>query len=86
VLWGGPVVLRWTIVSLAIVALVIGSGRAMGWAVVGGLICSAVGIWSGGRRSPVGRIDLILTTLMVGTTIGAVLGTLWGKGRDRRSS
>lgn len=59
VVWGGPAWLRWAIVALATVGVVIGSGRAMGWAAVGGLIWSGLGLWSGAGRErikPVYRV------------------------------
>jgi hypothetical protein len=80
-LWDGPAWLRWAIVGLATTAVLISSGRAIGFAVLGGLIWSAVGAWSGSGRDLVGRTDVILTGLMVGTAVGAVGGTLWMAGR-----
>jgi hypothetical protein len=43
--------------------VLIGSGRARGCALLGGLIWSVVGAWIGIARDPVGRIDLTLTRL-----------------------
>jgi len=76
VLWGGPDWLRWTIVGLATVAVLIGSGRAMVYAALGGLIWGALVAWIGIDRGTVARTDLVLTALMVGTTLGALGGTL----------
>jgi hypothetical protein len=84
VLWGGPTWLRWAIVGLATGVMAMGSGRAIGWAAVGGLIWSGLGLWSGVGRDPIQRVDLMLTGLMVGTTVGAVGGTLWHSWRERR--
>lgn len=85
VLWGGPAWLRWAIVALATGVVVLGSGRAMGWAALGGVIWSGLGLWGGAGHDPIQRVDLILTGLMVGTTVGAVGGTLWHSWRERRS-
>lgn len=78
VLWGGPPLVRWILVGLAVGALVIGSGRAWPWAVLGGLLCSLLGIWGGAGQPLVHRIDHVLTTLMVGATVGAVAGHIIG--------
>ncbi len=74
-LWGGPAWLRWTIVGLATGGVLIVSGRALVYAALGGLI------WAGLDQDPVARTDLALIALMVGTTLGAVGGTLWTAGR-----
>jgi hypothetical protein len=84
VLWGGPTWLRWAVVALATAVVAMGSGRAMGWAALGGLVWSGLGLWSGAGRSPIQRVDLVLTGLMVGTTLGAVGGTVWHSWRERR--
>lgn len=84
VLWGGPAWLRWVIVGAAIATLMIGSGRAVGWATLGGLIWIMLGVWRGGNRELADRIDMVLTDLMVGTTVGAVWGTLWSWRRGRK--
>jgi hypothetical protein len=85
VLWGGPAWLWWAVVALATVVVALGSGRALGWAALGGLIWSGLGLWSGAGYHPIERVDLILTGLMVGTTVGAVGGTLWRSWREQRS-
>jgi hypothetical protein len=84
VLWGGPAWLRWVIVGTAIAALVIGSGRAVVWTVLAGLIGIGLGMWRGHDRGLSERLDTILTDLMVGATVGAVLGTLWGWGTGQK--
>jgi hypothetical protein len=75
-LWGGPDWLRWTIVGLAIVTVIAGSGRAIGCAALGGLLWGAVAMAISANREPTDKIDLILTALLVGVTIGAVGGTI----------
>lgn len=88
VLWGGPAWLRWGIVGTAIAALVIGSGRAVVWTVLVGLIWVGLGMWRGYDRGLSERLDTILVDLMVGATVGAVLGTLWGwwRGREKHEA
>ncbi len=80
VLWGGPAGLRWAIVGLAVATVLLGSGRALGCAALGGLAWGALGAWAGANRDLVGRIDLIFTALLVGATLGALVGTLWRVG------
>jgi hypothetical protein len=75
-LWRGPTWLRWSVVGLAIFTMVVSSGRAWRWAVVLGLLWSALGVWAGADRDRIGRVDLVLSGAMVGTTLGAVIGTL----------
>jgi hypothetical protein len=82
-LWGGPLWLRWSIVAFTVVVMVIGSGRAWRWAVVGGMVWAALGVWSGIDRDPTGTwhiraqsIDLLLTGALTGTTLGALVGIL----------
>lgn len=76
-LWGGPALLRWTIVGLVTATVLAGSGQATGCAALGGLMLAALGAWAGIDRELTGRIDLIFTGWLVGTTVGAVGGTLW---------
>ncbi|MBN1996994.1 hypothetical protein JW935_05535 [candidate division KSB1 bacterium] len=87
VLWFGPVWVRWAIVGMAVTIVLIGSGRALGCAALGGVIWGALGVWVGSGREMTGRIDLILTGIMVGTMLGSVIGTLLkaGWGRDGKS-
>jgi hypothetical protein len=84
VLWSGPVWFRWVIVGTAIAALVIGSGRAVVWTVLAGLIWVGLGMWRGYDRGLSERMDMILTDVMLGATVGAVLGTLWGWWRGQK--
>ncbi len=77
VLWGGPAWLRWAIVGLAVATVLLGSGGARGCAALGGRVGGGLGAWAGADRDLVGRIDLILTALLVGATLGALVGTLW---------
>lgn len=74
VLWGGPAWRRWAIVGLVTAAVLAGSGRALGCAVLAGLVWGALGMWAGAGQEPTGRVDLLLTGWMVGTTLGAVGG------------
>jgi hypothetical protein len=76
VLWGGPTWQRWAIIGLAIATLLAGSGRAMGRAVIAGLVWAAFGTYIGRKRAPTELVDLFLTGLFVGTTVGAVAGTI----------
>jgi hypothetical protein len=76
-LWGGPAWLRWTIVGMFTTAVLLGSGRALGCAGLGALCWVALGFYVGIGRESIGRMDLIFVGLMVGTTVGAVAGTLW---------
>ena len=70
VLWGGPAWFRWLIVGTAIIVLVIGSGRAFAWTVLAGMIWVGLGMWRGYDRGLSARMDIILTDLMLGTTVG----------------
>jgi len=83
VLWGGPALFRWVVVGTAIAALVIGSGRAVIWTIAGSLIWIGLGMYRGYDQVLNERMDMILTDLMLGATLGAVLGTLccWGRGQ-----
>jgi hypothetical protein len=83
-LWGGPAWQRWAIVGLVTVTVIAGSGRAIGWALLGGLVWGAVGLFAGLGREPAGTVDFMLTGLFVGTTVGAVGGTILTAGRRRR--
>jgi hypothetical protein len=82
-LWGGPAWLRWAIAALVTVTILAVSGRALGCAALLGLIWGLLGVWAGIGRKPTARVDLILTGLMVGATVGAVAGTLWRAGRRK---
>jgi hypothetical protein len=77
VLWSGPAALRWAIVGLIVAGVLLGSGRALGCAMLGALVWGVLGVWSGAGRSLVDRVDLLFTGLLVGATLGAVGGTLW---------
>ena len=83
-LWGGPAWQRWAIVVLVTVTVIAGSGRAVGWALLGGLVWGALGLFIGLGRELTGTVDLLLTGVFVGTTIGAVGGTILTAGRRRR--
>jgi hypothetical protein len=67
-------------VTLGVIAA---SGRAMGYALLGGLVWGALGFAVGFGREPTEAVDLLLTGVFVGTTVGAVGGTIW-KGVRRR--
>jgi len=43
-------------------------------------LMGALGVWAGLGREPTGKVDLLLTSLMVGTTLGVVGRTLWVAG------
>jgi hypothetical protein len=83
--FGGPAWLTWVILGLAAGGVVIGSGRAMGCAALGGLIWSGVTLWSGMGQDAIRRVDLVLTSLLVGVMAGAEGGTLWEVRRARKS-
>jgi hypothetical protein len=84
VLWGGPPGLRWAVAGLAVVATILASGRAKGWAMVGGAIWSGLGVFWWGELAWGDRIDALLTTLLVGTALGALGGTLLSRPRSPR--
>ena len=83
-LWGGPAWQRWAIVGLVTVTTIAGSGRAIGWALVGGLLGGALGFYTAFGREPTEAVDLFLTGIFVWLTIGAVAGTIWRGVRLRR--
>lgn len=83
-LWGGPAWQRWAIVGLVTVTVIVGSGRAVGWALLSGLVWGALGLFVGLGREPTGTVDMLLTGIFVGTTVGAVGGTILTAGRRRR--
>ena len=76
--FGGPDWVTCLILGLAAGEVVIGSGPAMGWAALGGRIWGGLGLWSGIGQDPIWRVDLILTSLLVGAMAGAAGWTLWG--------
>ena len=76
VLWGGLAWRRWIIVALALATVIVGSGRAMGCAVLAGLVWGAFGALIGLGRAPTEIVDLVLTGALVGVTLGAVGGTI----------
>jgi Trk-type K+ transport system membrane component len=82
-LWGGPAGLRWTVLGVANVALLIGSGRARVYTVLGGMILSGYAAWAGLDQDWTVRLDLVLTSLMMGMTIGAIAGAVWQAGQQR---
>jgi hypothetical protein len=84
VLWGGPAWFRWIVVGTAIAALVIGSGRAVIWTIAGSIIWIGLGMYRGYDQVLIERMDMILTDLMLGATVGAVVGILWGWGRGQK--
>jgi hypothetical protein len=83
-LWGGPAWQRWAIVGLVTMTVIAGSGRAVGWALIGGLVWGALGLFVGLGREPTGTVDMLLTGIFVGTTVGAVGGTILTASRRRR--
>jgi hypothetical protein len=76
---------RWLVVGGIVVGILFTSGRAVGCALLGGIIWAGVGVYSGlGQESRVAAIDEMVIAAFVGTIVGAVGGTLLNLFRPRR--